>query len=142
MKTKKIFVYGSLRQGFYNYDKFLKGKTINEISGAYILGKLFHLPNKGYPATISGEDIVVGEVFDVIDNGKILEDIHRMEGFISPGNIDNKYNLEEKEVIFSDGSREHLPTYIYNSTKNKIIENDLGIYIPNGDWKSYMIKKR
>ena len=142
MKTKRIFVYGSLREGFYNYDKFLKGKIINKISGAYILGELFHLPNKGYPAAISGSDTIFGEVFDVIDDGKIFEEIHRMEGVISPKNPNNEYNLEIKEVIFSDSKTELLPVYIYNSTKNKIINNDLGVYISSGDWKSYMIKKR
>ena len=142
MKTKRIFVYGSLMHGFYNYEKFLRGKTINEISGAHILGKLFHLPNKGYPAAISGEDIISGEVIDVIDDGKILEDINQMEGFLSLGNCDNEYNLEMREVIFSDESRELIPVYIYNSTEKKIIDNDLGVYIPNGSWRLYMARTK
>lgn len=142
MDSKRIFVYGSLMKGFYNYEKFLKGKTINEISGTSIEGKLFHLPKKGYPAVISGKDIISGQVLDVIDNGKIFEEINQMEGIISPNNPKNEYNIEIREVKFLDGSREYLPVYIYNSIEDEIINNDLGIYISSGDWKLYMTEKK
>ncbi|MGB6127749.1 MAG: gamma-glutamylcyclotransferase family protein [Psychrilyobacter sp.] len=141
MKIKRIFVYGSLKEGFYNYNKFLKNKTINKISGVYILGELFHLPNKGYPAAISGEETIIGEVLDILDDGKIFDEIHRMEGFISYKNPNNEYNLEMKEVIFPNNKKELLPVYIYNSTKKEIIDNDLGVCILSGDWSIYMSNK-
>ena len=107
-----------------------------------MLGKIFHLPNKGCPAAIPGEDHIIGEVIDVIDDGKILEDINQMEGFISLGNPNNEYNFELKEIIFPDGKKEVLPVYMYNSTESEIINNDLGIYIPDGDWKLYIKGKK
>ena len=141
MKSKRIFVYGSLRESFFNYEKYLKGKVLNRISESFISGKLFHLLEKGYPAVIPGEDIVFGEVFDVIDDGKVLEAVHDMEGFISPVNPDNLYKLEMMVVTFSDGSNEVLPVYVYNSTEDEIVHEDSGVYIPEGDWKSFMIRK-
>ena len=30
MKNINLFVYGSLRDGFFNYDKYLKGKVIDK----------------------------------------------------------------------------------------------------------------
>jgi len=142
LKTKRIFVYGSLMLGFYNYEKFLKGKTINQVLEASIEGKLFHLSKKGYPAIIFGRDTIYGQVLDIIDNGKTFEKINQMEGIISPDNPKNEYNIETREVKFLDGRKEYLPVYIYNSTEDKIINNDLGIYISSGDWKLYMMGKK
>ena len=38
---RKIFVYGSLRTGFFNYEKYLKGKVIKSelgrVKGLYII---------------------------------------------------------------------------------------------------------
>ena len=38
-EQKKILVYGSLRTGFYNYDKYLKGKIEDAVLGK-VKGKL------------------------------------------------------------------------------------------------------
>ena len=46
-EQKKIFVYGSLRTGFYNYNKYLKGKIEDAVLGK-VKGKLYHMPHKGY----------------------------------------------------------------------------------------------
>lgn len=142
MKSKRIFVYGSLMTGFYNYEKFLKGKIINQVLEASIEGKLFHLPKKGYPAVIFGRDTIYGQILDVIDSGKTFEKIDQMEGIISPGNPKNEYNIEIREVKTLDGRKEYLPVYIYNSTEDKVINNDLGIYISSGNWKLYMTEKK
>ena len=66
-KKLKIFVYGSLREGFFNYDLYLKGK-IKSIRPAIIEGyDLYHMPYKGYPAIFSGKQTIIGEVVELID---------------------------------------------------------------------------
>lgn len=132
---KKIFVYGSLREGFFNYDLYLKGKNIEKLGLGYTYGKLFHMENKGYPALIAGKDEIEGEVFLVDDS--LIADLHSLEGYINENNPKNLYNLEFLEVRFND-KIELLPTYIYNSNEDGILGTDGGIYIEDGSWKRYM----
>ena len=65
MKNINFFVYGSLREGFYNYNKFLAGKIEN---------------NQNEPCYV----------------------------------------------------------YFYNKDRDKLFDTE-AIYIPNGDWKDYML---
>ena len=62
MKNINFFVYGSLREGFYNYNKFLAGKIFKKKQGKLHNVKLYHMPYKGYPAIVPGEDYVLGEI--------------------------------------------------------------------------------
>ena len=57
-EQKKIFVYGSLRTGFFNYNKYLMGK-VNDSKVGKVNGQLYHMPHKGYPALIEGNDEVL-----------------------------------------------------------------------------------
>lgn len=54
MKNINFFVYGSLREGFYNYNKFLAGKIFKKKQGKLHNVKLYHMPYKGYPAIVPG----------------------------------------------------------------------------------------
>ena len=45
----RIFVYGTLRKGMYNYDRYLKDKQSFREYG-YIKGKLMSLKGQKYPA--------------------------------------------------------------------------------------------
>ena len=64
-KNINIFVYGSLREGFFNYDIYLKGK-VKSIRPAEISGfELYHMPYKGYPAVLPGNSTIVGEVVEL-----------------------------------------------------------------------------
>ena len=65
-EQKKIFVYGSLRTGFFNYNKYLMGK-VNDSKVGKVNGQLYHMPHKGYPALIEGNDEVFGEVMTLKD---------------------------------------------------------------------------
>ena len=67
MNNINIFVYGSLREGFFNYDKYLKGKVIKNIPAVLEGMDLYHMPYKGYPAIIPGNGILKGEIIEVMD---------------------------------------------------------------------------
>ena len=72
-KNINIFVYGSLREGFYNYDKYLKGK-ITSIRQAKIDNmNIYHMPYKGYPAMFNGDRTVYGEIVEIIP--EIYDDV-------------------------------------------------------------------
>ena len=62
MRNINIFVYGSLREGFFNYNKYLEGKVSNKKEAKLENMKLHHMPYKGYPAITHGNDTILGEI--------------------------------------------------------------------------------
>ena len=59
----KLFVYGTLMQGFHNHGVLGNAK---HIGNGYVAGKLYHLG--GYPGLKpSDEDLVYGEFYEVED---------------------------------------------------------------------------
>lgn len=63
--NEKIFVYGTLRLGMYNYDQYLKDKNSFR-QFAYVKGKLMTLKGKNYPALLlEGSGMVRGEIHEV-----------------------------------------------------------------------------
>lgn len=136
----RIFVYGTLRVGIYNYNKYLKGENSFRQYG-YVKGSLFTIKNKVYPAlTLDGSDMIVGEIHEV--NDKTLIDVDKMEGYIGENDITNEY-----DKIFCDIYNEQeekidkLPVYVYNmrNPENKLL---LGDKIPCLDYVKYIQDKK
>ncbi|MDU3524841.1 gamma-glutamylcyclotransferase family protein [Clostridium sp.] len=140
-KKLKIFVYGSLREGFFNYDLYLKGK-INSIRPAEISGfELYHMPYKGYPAVLPGKNTIVGEVVELINYDSTLKPMDEMEGFLGEGNPNNEYSRKIVKVkLTDDESFEDCYSYFYNKDIDTKFQDE-AIYIENGDWKEYMLKE-
>lgn len=44
---QKIFVYGTLMKGFYNYERALAGQEVSQVP-ARIRGRVWHMTNRGY----------------------------------------------------------------------------------------------
>lgn len=140
MKNINLFVYGSLRPKFFNFEKYLEGKTI-EIKPATIKGMdLYHMPYKGYPAIRPGKGTVVGEIITVKDYDNTVKAIDIMEGFISENNPKNEYHKILLEAEHISGEKEKCYTYFYNVDIDNNFKNE-AIHIPNGDWKEYMLNK-
>lgn len=139
-KKRRLFVYGSLREGFFNHDIYLKGK-VNSITAGEISGyELYHMPYKGYPAVLPGNTNIVGEVVEFTDYEASLKAMDVMEGFLGEGNPNNEYSRRVVKVkLTDDKSYEDCYCYFYN----KDIDNkfqDEAIHIKNGDWKKYMLE--
>lgn len=127
-----IFVYGSLRTGFFNYDKYLKGRVLSS-KKAKVKGSLFHMPNKGYPALLDGEDFVYGEVMEISNYDDVIRELDLMEGYFGPNNIENEYNRIPLEVeILDSKNTEVCYVYKYNQLDDEFIKHRK--YIENGDW--------
>ena len=143
MKNINLFVYGSLRQGFFNYEKYLEGKVVKKYEAKLENMKLFHMPYKGYPAITKGEDIVFGEILIINENDydETIKAMDEMEGFISENNPENEYHKVILEVEnISTKEKEKCFVYFYNKDKDIVFE-EKSIYIPSGDWKNYMLNK-
>ena len=137
-ESQRLFVYGSLMEGFFNYKKSLDGKVISRIPGS-VQGLLYHQSNKGYPALVSGEGRVRGEFLELKDFRDIILLCDRIEGYIGPGQSGNEYERRISAVSLDDGSQRSAWIYWYaradlGSPGNPVVP------VPSGDWRSYMYK--
>ena len=141
-KNINIFVYGSLREGFFNYDIYLKGK-VKSIRPAEISGfQLYHMPYKGYPAVFPGNTTIIGEVVELENYDSTLKAMDEMVGFLGVGNPNNEYSRELVIVkLTDDESYEDCYSYFYNKDIDPRFQEE-AIYIENGDWKEYMLGSR
>lgn len=140
---KQIFVYGSLREGLFNYDIYLKGH-VDRIEEAYAKGKLYTLKDKRYPAFIpSDEAWVKGELMTLSEatEKEVMERMDAMEGYNGQGNIDNEYNRQELDIY--DSSHKLIgryELYVFNYL-NPIRQKELGEYIEHGDFVRHINNK-
>ena len=137
-KNISIFTYGSLRDGFFNYNKYLAGKVTSNRIGKIKDVDLYHMPYKGYPAIIPGSGEVIGEVMTISDCDNVMKAIDEMEGFISEGNPQNEYDKKLVEVELEDGTKEMCHAYFYNKECDKLFDQE-SISIAGCDWKKYML---
>lgn len=130
---EKIFVYGSLRQDFWNHDKVFKHRLRGPIGQGKLEGyDLYHLP-AGYPAIVSGTGTVYGEICN-LSHSKHLKSIDLLEGYTGDPSID-LYVREKRPIILEDGTTEMCWVYLYI---NEAYVKNKGHYIPHGDWKKFM----
>ena len=110
----KLFVYGSLRQGMYNYERYLKGNS-TYLGTGYVKGALYTLKGKAYPALIEGEDFIPGEIYEVEET--IAQAVDALEEYV-PGNKDNEYQKVKRTIY--DAKQEvltNLDVYMFNMEK-------------------------
>jgi len=136
---KKLFVYGSLREGSFNYQKALTGKVISREMGKTI-GNLFHLENKGYPALVQGNNEIFGEII-TIESEEILKTIDSIEHYNTEDYIKCEYLRKPIKVVnLETETIEVLDAYVYN-INNKTNHNDVMKIVASGDWLKYIESK-
>lgn len=138
-EEKKIFVYGSLRKDFFNYNKYLSGRVSNPTL-AKVKGKLYHMPHKGYPALLDGDDDVIGEIMEMKDFYKDIVPMDEMEGYVSAE--DTSLNEYTRTVMTVKNLETNLEESVYVYKYEQYASEDFklnSVYLPKGDWKEYMI---
>lgn len=143
MKRINLFVYGSLREGFFNYDKYLANRVIEKKEAKLENMNLYHMPYKGYPAITIGKDVVRGEIMVLREDcyEETMNAMDAMEGFMGEGNPDNEYHKVILEVEdLHTAQKEKCFVYFYNKDKDLLFDSN-AIYIPHGDWKEHMISE-
>ena len=138
--AQKIFVYGTLRKGMYNYDIYLRDQ--DSFRGyAYIKGSLLSVNDKNYPAYImEGQDMILGEIHEMSD--EIAEKIDKLEGYLGEGNLRNDYNKIICDIYDGDHQViDHLPVYVWN--QNKVRRHAiLGDDIPSHDFVQFVQQRK
>lgn len=130
----ELFVYGSLREGMYNYNHYLKGKS-KKLQMAYVYGSLYTIQGVRYPALIEGCDKITGEIYEV--SPEVLKSIDELEGCLCENSMDNEYHKVLCTVYNEDDSvHKQLPIYVYN-IDNPQQKLRLGKRITSGDFIQY-----
>ncbi|MEG2354199.1 MAG: gamma-glutamylcyclotransferase family protein [Clostridium sp.] len=139
-KEAKIFVYGTLMEGFYNYNKYLRKKT-KTIEKAYTSGKLYQQFLESYPSLLKGEDKIFGELIALNNFSQDIKVIDKLEGFLGEGNIKNTYNREIIVATLEDGTEEEAYIYFFNcKDENEFMDSTM--YIAHGNWRIYVDETR
>jgi len=100
----RIFVYGTLKQGFSNHDRIFGGYDI-KITPAFTYGKLYDLG--WYPAMTVGSEKVYGELIE-FNNPEILKRVDYLEGFKGESHPHNYYERREVDVFISTNAKMNL----------------------------------
>lgn len=133
----KIFVYGSLREGFFNFDKYIN-TAAKKIQLGEVNGRLYAIKGKDYPALLEENGTVKGEII-TLENCD-MEAMDAMENYFGENNPDNEYNKVSKEVKnLETGEIEILDVYVYNETNPEFSYENL-IPVLSGDWKEFKEK--
>lgn len=121
-------------RGFDNYKRYLEGR-VSRITPGRTCGLLYHLP-EGYPALLPGNETVVGEIMEPVDED-LLQTLDWLEDYDEQGS-DNLYTRELRSVLTDDGEKATCWIYIYN---NERYAREKGTLVPGGDWRKFMEKK-
>lgn len=130
MTENRVFVYGTLKPGEENYQRYCAGKTLNE-QQAIALGTLFDLP-LGYPALTEGNSPIEGVVLTFAESSilKVLDELEDYQPHRSPQH--NEYNREQIEVFTLD--RQRLgQVWAYRMSIEQALKQG-GIWLPEGKW--------
>lgn len=132
-----IFVYGTLREGFFNFDRILKGRT-TDIKPATLEG--YDMLNLGaFPGIITGDNVVHGELISINPNVYLqtLQILDKLEGYDPSQKGKSLYHREIQRVKLEDGTVADAYVYIYNRKQGITGFSP----IESGNWVTYEKKK-
>lgn len=128
-----VFVYGTLKPGFHNYQRYCAGHTVQE-QLALVNGTLYGLP-VGYPGLTIGTNWIKGYLlsFPVELTEPILTDLDQLEGYSSaqPAHL-NHYERRWTDVFTLDYQRLGQAWCYY--MENETVQHMGGILLPEGEW--------
>ncbi len=128
----KVFVYGTLKPGESNYQRFCAGKVVEE-KRAIAQGHLFALPF-GYPAMTPGDGRVQGYLLTFADP-EVLDALDRLEDYRPERPPEqNEYNRQLIEIFNLYG--EPLETAWVYLMNFHLIRRYGGILLPSGWWSN------
>jgi gamma-glutamylcyclotransferase (GGCT)/AIG2-like uncharacterized protein YtfP len=127
----KVFVYGTLKPGQANYDRYCAGKII-EATEAIAYGQLFDLP-LGYPAMTAGDRPVRGYLLTFADPS-LLASLDRLEDYDSERlPEENEYQRQHVDTFALTG-KPLARAWAYLMSPQQVQHYD-GVFLPSGVWR-------
>lgn len=143
MEADGLFVYGTLREGGAHH-AWLKRTHPAGLTAAWAPGRLFHLPDAGFPAMIPGPippalppapGWVVGEFVgyeDEADLDAALTDLDTLEGV-----AEELFERRLLPVLLTSGQTYVAWVYVFPVDRVGRLERE-GVELPFGDWEGYL----
>ena len=130
-----FFVYGTLRPGEINHDRYLRGRIRSEEPARLADAVLYDGPGYPYALLEPGGGTVVGEVVTAApgEYGELLALLDRLEEYVAPGHPRNLYERVAREVQRPDGTA--IRAWVYVAAP--VVARELrakGARIRGGDW--------
>ncbi len=132
-----IFVYGTLKPGECNYQRYCQGRVVQERI-AIAQGQLFNL-SLGYPGMTTGEDWISGIVLS-FSTPEIFQDLDCLEDY-QPHRSPEENEYQRQKIQTYTPNQQPLEmawVYLMNQTKIKQYQ---GVYLPTGNWSSELLQK-
>jgi gamma-glutamylcyclotransferase (GGCT)/AIG2-like uncharacterized protein YtfP len=130
LNSLKVFVYGTLKPGEVNYQRYCAGKVVEE-KRALALGQLFDLP-LGYPAMTPGESPVQGFVLTFTDP-TLLSVLDKLEDYEPHRALEeNEYYRQQIKTYDLEGQTLGL-AWAYLMTAEQV-QRFQGVPILSGWW--------
>ncbi|MGW7364108.1 gamma-glutamylcyclotransferase family protein [Streptomyces sp. NPDC054841] len=129
-----FFVYGTLRAGEHNHDRFLRGRTATEEPARLSGAVLYEGP--GYPYAVEGDGTVTGELVTAAPGhyGELIAVLDHLEEYFGPGDPRNLYVRVARDVHTAAGA---VPAWVYVAAEAVAGElREHGTVIPGGDWSA------
>lgn len=141
MVADGLFVYGTLRQGGREHG-WIRRTHPEGIVPASAPGRLFHLPNEGYPALVPGPEPggpgpgwVAGEFVGYEDETALdlaLQDLDQLEDV--EGEL---FQRQVLPVLLDSGHRYLAWAYVFPEDRLARLQKE-AVELPGGDWRDYL----
>lgn len=126
----KVFVYGTLKPGEKNYDRYCR-EWVLTAETAIALGQLYDLPC-GYPAMTSGRSPVYGFLLS-FDNPDVLLLLDELEDYCPNRPPEQNEYLRVKVEVYSLNYQPLGKAWAYQMDLPQV-QRLRGIFIPDGKW--------
>lgn len=143
MEADGLFVYGTLRPGGRNHG-WLRRTHPEGLCRAFLPGRIWHLPEAGYPAVLAGPEPpagppgpgwVVGDFVGYEDEAALenaLADLDELEDVAG-----GLYERLLAEVLLASGHRMLAWTYVFPEVREQTLAR-VAVELPDGDWEPYL----
>ena len=134
MNTLKVFVYGTLKPGEANYQRYCEGKVVEE-QKAIAFGQLYDLP-LGYPAMTHGESPVQGFLLTFADPNVLIA-LDELEEY-NPNRLPQENEYERQQLEIYNLSAQSLGrAWVYLMTPDRV-QRLGGVLLRSGWWSGYV----
>ncbi|MGW1468589.1 gamma-glutamylcyclotransferase family protein [Streptomyces sp. NPDC002308] len=128
-----FFVYGTLRPGEHNHDRYVRGLDVREQPALLRGGALYDGP--GYPFATDGDGTVLGTLITAApqEYGQLLVALDRLETYLGPGDPRNLYERVARNVEVAGSGAVRAWIYLAAAAVSRTLYAS-GPRIPGGDW--------
>jgi gamma-glutamylcyclotransferase (GGCT)/AIG2-like uncharacterized protein YtfP len=125
----KLFVYGTLKPGESNHDRYCQ--SVTQIEAAIVYGSLYALP-LGYPALTPGNTPVHGFLLTFADS-QMLSQLDELEDYRSDRPTEKNEYDRQKTKTFSPTHQPLGTAWVYMMELEKAKRLG-GVLLPEGNW--------